>query len=103
MTMRSVQQRLERLRGGLPSEEPGARGIERVARDPQCFKLKALTIVGITAVSQILIVTFGSRVFNVEPLGVWDWLGVIAFTSSVLIFAEIVRRIRMATGQTGKE
>jgi hypothetical protein len=46
--MRSIQQRLERLRGGLPPEEPGARGIERVARDPECFKLKALTIVGIT-------------------------------------------------------
>jgi len=43
--MRFVQ---HRLRGGLPPEEPGARGIERVARNPQCFKLKALTIVGIT-------------------------------------------------------
>lgn len=43
-----VDQRLQRLRGKLPAEEPGARGIERVARNPECARLKALTIVGIT-------------------------------------------------------
>jgi hypothetical protein len=49
----SIQLRTERLRGGLPAEEPGARGIERVARNPECFKLKALTIVGITPATAI--------------------------------------------------
>jgi Ca2+-transporting ATPase len=46
----------------------------------------------------MVIVTVGGAVFNVEPLGLLDWLGVIAFTSSVLIFAEIARRVRHAQG-----
>jgi Ca2+-transporting ATPase len=68
---------------------PAHGGLHRILRNPTF-----LVIAGIIAVGQILIVTFGGKVFSVEPLGVWDWLGVIAFTSSVLIFAEIVRRIR---------
>jgi hypothetical protein len=47
MTLR-VNQRLERLRGSLSAEEPGARGIERIARNPECTRLRALTIAGIT-------------------------------------------------------
>jgi hypothetical protein len=43
-----VDQRVDRLRGALPAEEPGSRGIERVARNPECTRLRALTIVGIT-------------------------------------------------------
>ncbi len=39
---------LARLRGALPPEEPGARGLERMARNPSCKELKALTMVGIT-------------------------------------------------------
>jgi hypothetical protein len=53
----SIGRRLDALRGGLAAEEPGARGIERLARNPTCFTLKALTIVGIkpaTAASRIL-------------------------------------------------
>ena len=38
----------------------------------------------------------GGTVFKVERLDPLSWLGVIAFTSLVLIFAEIVRRIRLA-------
>ena len=57
-----------------------------------------LAIAGIVAVGQIAIVSFGGTVFHVEPLGFFDWLAVIAFTSSVLIFAEIVRRFRRAQG-----
>lgn len=53
-----------------------------------------LTIAGLVAVGQIAIVTFGGVIFNVEPLGILDWLGVIGFTSSVLLFAEIARRLR---------
>lgn len=47
MTLR-VDQRLARLRGNLPQEEPGARGIERIARNPECTRLRALTIAGIS-------------------------------------------------------
>src|SRR3989442_2722608 len=43
----SVDGRLARLRGSLPADEPGARGFERVARNPDCTRLRALTIVGI--------------------------------------------------------
>jgi len=38
-------------------------------------------------------------VFEVEPLGVLDWLLILAFTSTVLIFAEIVRQIRRSQHQ----
>ena len=35
-------------------------------------------------------------VFKVEPLSLTNWLLVLAFTSSVLVFAEISRLIRRA-------
>jgi hypothetical protein len=38
--------RLARIRGSLPAEEPGARGLERVARNPSCQRLRAVTIAG---------------------------------------------------------
>lgn len=38
---------LERLRGALASEEPGARGIEHVTRNPSCTRLVALTASGV--------------------------------------------------------
>jgi hypothetical protein len=44
----SVDARLAALRGKLAAEEPGARGLERVARNPECMRLRALTIIGIT-------------------------------------------------------
>lgn len=56
-----------------------------------------LAIAAVIAIGQIVIVTFGGSVFKVEPLGPLDWAGVIAFTASVLVFAEIVRRIRRMT------
>jgi hypothetical protein len=43
-----IEQRLSRLRGQQPAEEPGARGIERVARNPECLRLRAITIAGMT-------------------------------------------------------
>src|SRR5262245_29344467 len=46
--LEGVAVRLARLRGTLPSEEPGARAIERVARNPACRRLRALTMVGVT-------------------------------------------------------
>ena len=44
----AVLTRLARLRGSLPAEEPGARGLERVARNPGCQRLRALTMIGVT-------------------------------------------------------
>jgi Ca2+-transporting ATPase len=57
-----------------------------------------LGIVGTIAVVQVLITSIEplARVFEVEPLTVLDWLGILAFTSTVLIFAEVARRIRQA-------
>jgi hypothetical protein len=40
--------RLARLRGNLSAEAPGARGLERLARNPACLRLRALTLAGIT-------------------------------------------------------
>jgi hypothetical protein len=48
MRTSSVDARIAALRGNLAAEEPGARGLERVARNPACMRLRALTIVGIT-------------------------------------------------------
>jgi hypothetical protein len=44
----SPVERAEKLRGSQPIEELGTRGIERVARNPDCLRLKALTIVGVS-------------------------------------------------------
>jgi P-type Ca2+ transporter type 2C len=68
---------------------PDMSGFSRILENPTF-----LVIAGAVALGQIAIVTFGGPVFNVEPLSLWHWLGVIAFTSTVLIFAEIARRIR---------
>jgi Ca2+-transporting ATPase len=60
-----------------------------------------LMIVGTVAVVQIAITSVPvlAGVFKVEPLGVVDWLLIIAFTSSVLIFAEIARQLRREGGE----
>ena len=42
---------LERFRGRLPSEEPGARGLERVARNPGCLRLRTLVMIGVIPAS----------------------------------------------------
>src|SRR5436190_7702747 len=44
----NMNQRLARLRGSLKAEEPGARGLERVARNPGCQRLRAITMAGVT-------------------------------------------------------
>jgi P-type Ca2+ transporter type 2C len=53
-----------------------------------------LTIALAILLGQIAIVTFGGSVFSVEPLGVTDWLAIAGATTTVLLFAEIVRRFR---------
>ncbi|MBY0527416.1 MAG: cation-translocating P-type ATPase [Gemmataceae bacterium] len=54
-----------------------------------------LTILGITVLGQVVIITFGGEVFKVEPLSIVDWLVITACTASVLVFAEVTRRVRM--------
>ena len=57
-----------------------------------------LTIAGTVAVVQALIISvpFLAKVFSVEPLGLLDWLCILGGTASVLAFAEILRRVRLA-------
>jgi Ca2+-transporting ATPase len=57
-----------------------------------------LAIAGTIAVVQALIISvpFLAAVFNVEPLGAWDWLWILAGTASVLVFGEALRRVRLA-------
>ncbi len=45
-------------------------------------------------VGQVVIVTFGGAIFSLEPLNVIDWAVLTAATASVLVFAEVVRRLR---------
>jgi hypothetical protein len=46
--MSEIEDRVSRLRGSIEAAEPGARGIERVARNPDCLRLRAVTIAGMT-------------------------------------------------------
>ena len=41
-------ERQARLRGTLDAEQLGARGLERMARNPSCRLLKALTVAGLS-------------------------------------------------------
>jgi Ca2+-transporting ATPase len=61
-----------------------------------------LAVVGAVGLMQVLIVTWGGRVFSVEPLGVVDWFIIAISTSSVLAMAEVVRlaRLKSANAQT---
>jgi Ca2+-transporting ATPase len=69
---------------------PSVSGLQGLTQNPVF-----LAIVGVTVVGQWVIVTYGGDVFKVEPLGVLDWLLIAAGTSSVLLFAEVARRIRL--------
>jgi len=69
---------------------PERSGLTSIWRNPTFVAIAAAVALG-----QIVIVTFGGNVFKVEPLSVWVWLAIIVFTSSVLIFAEIARAIRV--------
>ncbi len=55
-----------------------------------------LVIAGMVAVGQLLIVSVPwlGAIFKTEPLGLVDWLLIVAGTASVLVFAEVARRIR---------
>jgi Ca2+-transporting ATPase len=58
-----------------------------------------LTITVTIAVVQALIVSVPwlGGIFKVEPLSLLDWLCILGGTASVLVFGEIVRRLRLAT------
>jgi Ca2+-transporting ATPase len=75
---------------------PEASGFSGILRNPVF-----LTIAGTVAVVQFLIVTvpWVGRVFMVEPLGVLDWVWILVGTSSVLVFAEVARRVRLAAAR----
>jgi Ca2+-transporting ATPase len=70
---------------------PNVSGLSGLFRNPTF-----LMVVGLIVVMQVLIVTFGGALFDVEPLPWQEWLIIAGATSSVLIFSEIVRRIRVA-------
>lgn len=57
-----------------------------------------LGVVGLIVLGQVLIVTLGGAVFQVEPLALGDWLAIAACTSSVLLYGEVIRRLRLALG-----
>jgi magnesium-transporting ATPase (P-type) len=73
------------------SLSPRESGFHRIWENPTF-----LVIASIVAVGQILIVTLGGPIFKVQPLPPLEWFYVILFTSSVLIFAEITRQVRVA-------
>ncbi|HET6574760.1 MAG TPA: calcium-translocating P-type ATPase, PMCA-type [Fimbriiglobus sp.] len=70
---------------------PEVSGLRGLWRNPYFLLIASLTVVG-----QVVIVTFGGAVFDVEPLGLRDWLLIAAATMSVLVFAEVSRLIRKA-------
>jgi Ca2+-transporting ATPase len=72
------------------SLSPEESGLHRLFENPQFLIIASLTVLG-----QLLIVTFGGQVFNVEPLDWEDWVVIAASTASVLIFAEFARQIRI--------
>jgi Ca2+-transporting ATPase len=72
------------------SLDPAESGLYRLFDNPQFLLIASLTVIG-----QILIVTFGDGIFHVEPLSWQDWLLIAAATSSVLIFREMARRLRL--------
>lgn len=69
---------------------PEMSGFHHILQNPTFIAIAATVAIG-----QIVIVTFGGPIFKVEPLGLLYWLGIIVFTSTVLIFAEVARRVRL--------
>ncbi len=75
---------------------PRVSGFRGLFRNPLFLLIASLTVVG-----QVLIVSFGGRVFAVEPLTLTDWLWIAAGTTSVLAFAEVSRLVRRGKGEPG--
>ncbi len=75
---------------------PQVSGFHRILENPTFLAIAATVAIG-----QIVIVTFGGSVFKVEPLGPLQWLVIIVSTASVLVFAEVARRVRLAMNSSG--
>ncbi|HEY2911631.1 MAG TPA: calcium-translocating P-type ATPase, PMCA-type [Gemmataceae bacterium] len=71
------------------SLSPRESGLRRLLANPAFIAIASLTVLG-----QWAIVQFGGAAFEVEPLAAADWLAIAAATASVLVFAEIARRLR---------
>jgi Ca2+-transporting ATPase len=69
---------------------PEVSGLARLFSNPVF-----LGVAAVTAIGQALIVSFGGRLFKVEPLALSDWLAILGATASVLVFAEVVRWLRL--------
>jgi Ca2+-transporting ATPase len=70
---------------------PETSGLVGVFRNPTF-----LGILSAIVVMQVVIVMFLGGIFQVEPLTGENWLWIVLGTSSVLVFAEIARRVRLA-------
>jgi Ca2+-transporting ATPase len=85
----------------LPGVEPDQLPVARSSRESGFYRLFSnpafLTIASLIAVGQIALTSIPplAAVFKVQPLGVIDWLCIIAGTASVLVFAEVWRRVRL--------
>jgi P-type Ca2+ transporter type 2C len=64
-------------------------GLSGILRNPTF-----VAIASAIAIGQIIIVSFGGELFRVEPLSPLAWLCIFLGTSSVLVFAEFIRRMR---------
>jgi len=58
-----------------------------------------LGVAAIILVGQLLIVSFGGKVFRTVPLSVEDWIYIIAGTSVVLWLGEIIRGVKRLTNK----
>lgn len=58
-----------------------------------------LVILTIIVIMQVVLVMWPplASIFKVGPLGGMDWLWIVIGTASVLVFAEIARRVRLAS------
>jgi P-type Ca2+ transporter type 2C len=72
------------------SLSPRLSGLRRLYANPVF-----LAIAGTVVLAQLIIVSIGGPVFEVEPLSAIDWLVIAAATSSVLVFAAIAKRVRV--------
>src|SRR5439155_26598361 len=66
----SVIDRRARLRGSLAAESLGARGLERLARNPGCLRLEALAVAGISPATAARAVYGETRAEAQSPLAV---------------------------------
>ncbi len=59
-----------------------------------------VTVAGVIVVVQVLVVTYGGALFDVEPLDLATWSWIVVGTSSVLLFSELVRQVRVWNQET---